>query len=135
MNRICITGNLTKDIQVRYTPNNIAVASFSLGVKRDFKNSDGEYESDFPNCIAYRQTAEYLGKYAKKGDKIEIEGRIQTRTYEKDGKTQYITEIVVDRGSLLSYIKQEEPKEEPKEESNPFEEFGNEHAEQEEMPF
>lgn len=111
MNVICLSGYLTKDIVLRHTPNGIAIANFSIGVRRDFKNSDGTYESDFPNCVAYRQTAEYLSNYAKKGDKIEIEGRIQTRKYEKDGKMNYITEIVVEKGSMLNYISKEKNEE------------------------
>ena len=102
MNRVIITGRITKDIDLRYTENSIAITNFNLAVKRDYKNSNGEYESDFVSCVAYRQTAELLGKYVKKGDLIGVEGRIQTRNYEdKDGKKVYVTEIQADRVEFL----------------------------------
>ena len=121
MNSIVLTGNLTKDIELRHTKNGVAVATFNLGVRRDYKNENGEYESDFPSCIAYKQTAEYLSKYAKKGDKIEVAGRLQTRTYEKDGEKRYITEVIVEKGSMLNRIEKQAEKK-----SNPYEEFGKE---------
>lgn len=121
MNSIVLTGNLTKDIELRHTKNGVAVATFNLGVRRDYKNENGEYESDFPSCIAYKQTAEYLSKYAKKGDKIEVAGRLQTRTYEKDGEKRYVTEVIVEKGSMLNRIEKQAEKK-----VNPYEEFGKE---------
>lgn len=121
MNSIVLTGNLTKDIELRHTKNGVAVATFNLGVRRDYKNENGEYESDFPSCIAYKQTAEYLSKYAKKGDKIEVAGRLQTRTYEKDGEKRYATEVIVEKGSMLNRIEKQAEKK-----ANPYEEFGKE---------
>lgn len=131
MNRVCLNGRLTKDIEIRYTQNNVAVSNFTLAVTRKFKNQDGEYESDFINCVAYKNTAELLSKYIKKGDLLGIEGRIQTRSYEdKDGKHVYVTEIIVESIDFLqskSSTKQEEkPVEEPKKGLNDdvFESFG-----------
>lgn len=103
MNRVCLNGRLTKDIDLRYTQNNVAVASFTLAVQRKFKNSNGDYESDFINCITYKKMAELMNEYIKKGDLIGVEGRIQTRNYEnKEGKRVYITEIIVDSVDFLS---------------------------------
>ena len=114
MNKVCLNGRLTKDIDLRYTQNNVAVASFTLAVQRKFKNQSGDYESDFINCIAYKSTAELLSKYTGKGDLIGIEGRIQTRNYEnQEGKKVYITEVIVESVDFLASKKEEKSKEEP----------------------
>lgn len=103
MNRVCLNGRLTKDIDLRYTQNNVAIAIFTLAVQRKFKNQNGDYESDFINCVTYKQTAEILSKYTGKGDLIGVEGKIQTRNYEnKDGKKVYITEVIVENIDFLS---------------------------------
>lgn len=108
MNKVCITGKITKNIEIRYTQNNVAVTQFTLAVTRKFKNANGDYESDFINCVAYKSTAELLSKYVKKGDLLGIEGRIQTRNYEnEEGKRVYITEIVVDSIDFLQSKKEE----------------------------
>lgn len=133
MNKVCLTGRITKDIEIRYTQNNVAISNFTLAVTRNYKNADGTYETDFITCVAYNKTAELLSKYIKKGDLLGIEGRIQTRRYEdKDGKTIYITEINVDNMDFLqpkgnSTNKEEKPSEEPKKgiSDDIFEEFGN----------
>lgn len=135
MNKACITGRLTKDIDLRYTQNNVAVVQFNLAVTRRYKNNNGDYESDFINCVAYRQVAELLNKYTKKGDLIGVEGKIQTRNYEnKDGKKVYITEVIVENIDFLSTNKIEkdpmagEIKIEPvkqKLSDDVFSEFGN----------
>ena len=108
MNKVCLNGRLTKDIDLRYTQNNVAVASFTLAVQRKFKNSNGDYESDFINCIAYKKMAELMNEYVKKGDLIGIEGRIQTRSYEnQEGKKVYVTEIIVENVEFLATKKKE----------------------------
>ena len=111
MNKVCLTGRTTKDIELKYNQNNIAITSFTLAVTRKFKNQNGEYESDFINCIAYKSTAELLSKYVKKGDLLGIEGRIQTRSYEKDGKRIYVTEVIVDSMDFLQAKKDESKQE------------------------
>lgn len=108
MNRVCLNGRLTKDIDLRYTQNNVAVASFTLAVQRKFKNSNGDYESDFINCIAYKKMAELMNEYVKKGDLIGIEGRIQTRSYDdKNGKKVYVTEVIAENVEFLATKKKE----------------------------
>lgn len=112
MNKVCLTGRTTKDIELKYNQNNVAITSFTLAVTRKFKNQNGEYESDFINCIAYKSTAELLNKYVKKGDLLGIEGRIQTRNYEdKDGKRVYVTEVIVDSIDFLQAKKDESKQE------------------------
>ena len=111
MNKVCLTGRTTKDIELKYNQNNVAITSFTLAVTRKFKNQNGEYESDFINCIAYKSTAELLNKYVKKGDLLGIEGRIQTRNYEKDEKRVYVTEVIVDSIDFLQAKKDESKQE------------------------
>ena len=107
LNSVVLVGRLTRDAELRYTPQNQAVATFSLAVNRDFKNQNGEYEVDFINCVIWRQQAENLANWAKKGALIGITGRIQTRNYEnKQGQRVYVTEVVADSFRLLEFNKQ-----------------------------
>lgn len=113
MNKTILIGNLTKEIELRKTPNGISTTSFTVAVKRDDKNTD------FINCVSWRQTAEFMNMYCNKGDRVAVDGRIQTRNYENNqGQRVYITEVIADRIELLhKSIKQEnqEVQEEPKE--------------------
>ena len=96
MNTITLTGNAVKEIELRYTPNGKAVGSGTIAVRRDFKNQQGEYETDFINYVALGKTGEIMANYIKKGDKFGITGRLQIRKWEKDnGEKQYYTEVVV----------------------------------------
>ena len=126
MNKVVLLGRLTKDIEVRYTESGTAVGNLTLAVKRRIKNTDGEYESDFINCVCWKETAETMNKYLKKGDPVLVEGRIQTRNFEdKDGNKRYATEVVIEHMDFVSSKKEQttEVKEEPKEEKNPFEDM------------
>jgi single-strand DNA-binding protein len=103
MNKICLVGRLTKNIEIRYTTTNIAVANFTLAVNRTFKNKDGNYEADFINCIAFKNGAEYLSKYARKGDRVAVSGSVQVRNYDaQDGSKRYVTEVITDNTEVLS---------------------------------
>ena len=107
LNSTCLVGRMTKDAELRYTPNNQAVATFSLAVNRNFKSQNGERETDFINCVIWRQQAENLANWAKKGALIGITGRIQTRNYEnQQGQRVYVTEVVADNFQLLEFDKQ-----------------------------
>lgn len=102
INNVVLVGRLTRDVELRYTPQNQAVGTFSLAVNRNFKSQSGEREADFVNCVIWRQQAENLANWAKKGALIGITGRIQTRNYEgQDGKRVYVTEVVADSFQLL----------------------------------
>ena len=108
LNNVCLVGRMTKDAELRYTPNNQAVATFTLAVNRQFKNQNGEREADFINCVIWRQQAENLANWAKKGALIGITGRIQTRNYEnQQGQRVYVTEVVADNFQLLEFNKQD----------------------------
>ena len=102
LNNISLVGRLTKDVELRYTPSNVAVATFTLAVNRTFKNENGEREADFINCVMWRQQAEYLANWAKKGTLIGVTGRIQTRSYDnQQGQRVYVTEVVAETFQLL----------------------------------
>ena len=97
MNKVILMGRLTKDIEMRQTPNGVSLARFSIAVTRRFKNSNGEYDADFINCIAWRKTGEFIARYFQKGSMIAVVGSIQTRSWDgNDGKKQYATEVIVD---------------------------------------
>lgn len=102
MNRVVLVGRLTKDPDLRYTPNGVPVATFTLAVNRTFSNQQGEKEADFINCVIWRRPAENVANFLKKGSLAGVDGRIQTRTYEgQDGKRVYVTEVVADSVQFL----------------------------------
>lgn len=102
INNVVLVGRMTKDAELRYTPSNVAVATFTLAVNRPRKNENGEREADFINCVMWRQPAENLANWAKKGALIGITGRIQTRNYEnQQGQRVYVTEIVAENFQML----------------------------------
>ena len=102
INNVVLVGRLTRDAELRYTQSNIAVATFTLAVNRPFKNEAGEREADFINCVIWRQSAENLANWAKKGSLIGITGVIQTRSYDnQQGQRVYVTEVVASNFQLL----------------------------------
>lgn len=102
INRVVLVGRLTKDPELRYTPNGVAVATFTLAVNRTFMNQSGEREADFINCVVWRKQAENMANYLRKGSLTGIEGRIQTRSYEnQEGRRVYVTEVVADSVQFL----------------------------------
>ncbi|OZU89452.1 single-stranded DNA-binding protein [Virgibacillus indicus] len=102
LNRVVLVGRLTKDPDLRYTPNGVAVANFTIAVNRPFSNQQGNRDADFINCVVWRRPAENLANYMKKGSMIGVDGRLQTRTFEgQDGKTVFVTEVVADSVQFL----------------------------------
>lgn len=102
INNTVLVGRLTKDVELRYTPSNVAVATFTLAVNRTFKNENGDREADFINCVMWRQQAENLANWCKKGALIGVTGRIQTRSYDnQQGQRVYVTEVVAEQFQLL----------------------------------
>ncbi len=107
INSTVLVGRMVRDAELRYTPQNQAVATFTLAVNRDFKNQNGEREADFINCVIWRQQAENLANLAKKGALIGITGRIRTRNYEnQQGQRVYVTEVVAEIFRLLEFNNQ-----------------------------
>ena len=102
INNVVLVGRMTRDAELRYTPSNQAVATFTLAVNRNFKNQNGEREADFINCVIWRQQAENLANWAKKGTLVGVTGRIQTRNYEnQQGQRVYVTEVIADNFQIL----------------------------------
>ena len=97
LNHVILQGRLTKDPELRQTQNGVSVTTFTLAVERDFK-SNGQKETDFINCSAWRQTAEFLARYFGKGRMVILEGRIEVRPYQdKDGNKRTAWDVVADR--------------------------------------
>ena len=113
MNDVCLSGRLTKD-PINNQTQTTQIASFTLAVNREFSK---EKTADFIPCVAFNQAAKYIIQYIKKGDLIELNGRIQVRSYQgKNGETNYVTEVIVDRVGLLSKVQsQSQSQEEPTE--------------------
>src|SRR5690625_2821650 len=103
MNKVTLVGRLTDDVELRYTPNGVAVGNFTLAVNRKFKNQNGEYDADFIRCTVWRKTAEALAQHQKKGDRIAVAGSIETGSYQdkETGKTIYTTIVRADALSCL----------------------------------
>ena len=109
INNVVVVGRLTRAVDLRYTSNGTAYASFTLATDRDFKNQNGEKETDFINCVMWRKPAENLANYTKKGSLIGVEGRIQTRNYENEqGKRVYVTEVLAEKFSFLESAKKDD---------------------------
>lgn len=103
INRVILTGHLTKDPELKTTQSGLSVVQFVIGVQRRFVREDGGREADFISCVAWRKTAENIAKYFKKGQLIGLDGRIQTRSYDdKNGQRVYVTEVVVDNFAFLN---------------------------------
>jgi len=102
INRVILVGRLTKDPALRKTANGTSVATFTVACDRRFQGQNQENQADFINCVAWRQSADFLSQYASKGRLVGVEGRIQTRSYDdQTGKRVYVTEVVCDSVRLL----------------------------------
>ena len=99
LNKAIIIGNLTRDPEIKALPSGIQVTSFSIATNRVYKDKSGnkKEETDFHNIVVFGRQAETCGQYLKKGQNAMVEGRLQTRSWEKDGAKQYRTEIIADR--------------------------------------
>ena len=94
-------GRITKDPELRQTQSGVAVVRFTLAVDRQFKNANGEKETDFLSCQAWRKTAELIGQYCAKGSLVGIQGEVRTGSYEKNGQRVYTTDIMVNNVKFL----------------------------------
>ena len=118
MNKFIGIGRNTKDGEYRTSESGITTYSNSLAIKNTFKNKEGNYDSEFINYVAYRQTADYLNKYSSKGTLVNIEGRIHTRSYEdKDKIKRYVTEVIVENANVLDKKKEDIQEEKKPEET------------------
>ncbi|WP_261131401.1 single-stranded DNA-binding protein [Bacillus sp. Marseille-Q3570] len=102
INRIILVGRLTKDPELRYTPNGVAVANFTLAVNRPFTNQQGDREADFINIVVWRRQAENAANFLKKGSLAGVDGRLQTRSYDNnEGRRVYVTEVMAESVQFL----------------------------------
>ena len=104
INSVVLVGRLTKDVEVRKTQSGLSVASFTVACDRRLsqeQKNNNEQSADFINCVAWRGSADFLGKYARKGDTVGVEGRIQTRSYDRDGQRVYVVEVLANSVNLL----------------------------------
>lgn len=103
LNRIVLIGRLTRDPELRYTQNGVAVCSFSLAVDRSFKNSQGEKETDFIDIVVWRQQGENCANYLSKGKLAAVDGSLRIRSYQaNDGTNRRVAEVVADNVRFLS---------------------------------
>ena len=101
MNKVILMGRLTRDVEMRQTPNGVSLARFSIAVNRRFAGKDAQQQADFINCVAWRKTAEFITKYFQKGNMIAVTGSIQTRNYQdKNGNKRIAVEVIVEQESF-----------------------------------
>src|SRR5699024_6758450 len=102
LNRVVLTGRLTRDPELRYTGSGTAVCSFTVAVDRQFRNQNGDRDADFISCVIWRKSAENFANFTHKGSLVGIDGRLSTRNYENNqGQRVYVTEVTVDNFALL----------------------------------
>ena len=111
-NKVILIGNMTADPELKQTPSGVSVCSFSIAVNRRFKSENGQQDTDFINIVAWRQSAEFVARYFKKGNPILVCGQIQTRNYEdSQGQKRYVTEVVAEEVSFVESKGESKPAE------------------------
>lgn len=101
INTVALIGRLTHQPELKFTRNGKTYTQFNVAVQRKFKDENGEYEADFIVCRLWGKSAETFTKFNRKGSLVGVEGRLQTRNYEKDGRKIYITEVIAESFTLL----------------------------------
>ena len=102
LNRVVLTGRLTRDPELRYSGSGTAVCSFTVSVDHQFRNQNGDRDADFISCVIWRKSAENFANFTHKGSLVGIDGRLSTRNYENNqGQRVYVTEVTVDNFALL----------------------------------
>ena len=108
MNKICLVGRLTKDVELKYTPNNMAIGRFTLAVNRQY-SKEGQQTADFIPTVVFGKVAENCSKYIGKGRLVSVSGRLQSRTWDdQDGKRHYMYEVAADEVQFLDRAKEEQ---------------------------
>jgi len=102
LNQIVLVGRITRDIVVNKSEKGNKVATISLAIPRSFKNSEGNYDTDFVDCVAFDVIAENTKEYCKKGDIVGVKGRVQSRVIEKEDKRESVVEIIAEKVTFLS---------------------------------
>lgn len=102
MNKVVLVGRLTKDPEIKLTSNQTQFCNFTLAIDRKFKDANGQRQADFISCVAWKQTAVFIQKYFKKGNRIGVAGSIQTRSYDdQNGQKHFVTEVVIDEAEFV----------------------------------
>lgn len=108
LNRVILMGRITQDLEVKQTTSGVSVVTFNVAVDRSFVKQGEERQADFITCVAWRQQADFIGRYFGKGRMIALEGNLRTRTYDdKNGTKHYVTEVYVDSVSFTGEAKQQ----------------------------
>ncbi|MBQ1434226.1 MAG: single-stranded DNA-binding protein [Ruminococcus sp.] len=109
LNYSVLLGRITNELEIKQTQSGTACLTFTVAVDRSFKNANGEYDTDFITCVAWKERAEFIGRYFGKGKMIAVEGQLRSRTYEdKNGTKHYVTELYVDNASFTGEKAQEQ---------------------------
>ncbi len=102
LNKAILVGRLTKDPELRSTQSGVSVVSFSVAVSRSYARQGEERQTDFINCVAFRNTADFISRYFSKGNMIAVDGSIQTRTWDdQEGKRHWVTEVIVNEAHFV----------------------------------
>lgn len=125
MNKAILSGRITNDLELRYTSNSKEILNINLAVRRDYKNAQGEYDTDFIKVSVFGASAKYLNEHCGKGKRIQVEGRIQVQQYEKNDERRYDTSIIAEKVEIIDFN------------GDVYEEFGKkvESDSKREMPF
>ncbi|RSK28883.1 single-stranded DNA-binding protein [Bacillus sp. HMF5848] len=102
MNNVVLVGRLTRDPELKYLGSGVAVSHVTIAINRNFRNANGQIDADFVNCTIWRKSAENIANYCRKGSVVGVTGRLQSRSYDKDGRRIYVTEVVADHVQFLS---------------------------------
>ena len=135
MNRVILVGRITKDPEIKYTQSNIPVVTFTLAVNRSFTDQQGERQADFISCVVWRKQAENLHRFVSKGALLGVEGRIQTRQYETESGTRYVTEVLAESIQFLESKNEGSAKEKSSAPEDDFYEVNKKIAAEEDLPF
>jgi single-strand DNA-binding protein len=108
INQVTLVGRLTKDPDLKVTPEGVYLCNITLAVNRQYRNQKGEVDTDFVHCTLWRKTAENTTSFCKKGSLIGITGRIQTRSYDQQGKRIYVTEVVAENVRFIGPRREDE---------------------------
>lgn len=108
LNQAVLVGRIVADPELRETDNGSKMSKITLAVPRSFKNSDGNYDTDFISCVLWQGVAENTVEYCRKGDLVGIKGHIQTRSYEVEDEKKYVTEVIAEKVTFLSSKKADE---------------------------
>ena len=116
MNLVTLIGRLTRDPELRYSQSGKAFCKFTLAVQRDFKKD----EADFINCVAWDKRAEAIAEYLRKGRRIAVQGRLNVNSYDKDGETKWVTDVIVDKFEFIDSANNDNEKKEYQKENDDF---------------